>query len=180
MFYEPLLSALLTSTFIVSLLKLSTSLLVIVTHLQLLITLLGNLIQRFSLPNKPHNPKKSKQRIVLCIPFLGHLCFNIRNKINKLIKSHYPCIKLQFVYKSPKRLSFLFKYKDFFRPLFAQMLFISARVVAAMPLILVRPSEILRFAVMSTLGLIKVEESVPLPVLHPSGILSSNQVILEH
>ena len=100
-----------------SLLKLSTSLLVIVTHLQLLITLLGNLIQRFSLHTKPHNPKQGKQRIVLCIHFLGHLCFKICNKINKLIKSHYPCIKLQFVYKSPKRLSFLFKYKDFFTPL---------------------------------------------------------------
>ena len=37
-----------------------------------------------------------------------------------------------------------------------------------MPLIIVRHPEILTFAVMSTLILIKLEEFVPLPVLRPS------------
>ena len=74
----------------------------------------------------------------------------------------------------------LFKNKDSFLPLVCSNVIISTCVVAAVPLILVRPPEILRYVVLHTLGLIKVEEFVPLPVLHPSGIISSNQVILAH
>ena len=107
------------------------------------------------------------------------ITLKIRNNITKLIKSHYPDAKLQFVYKPSKRLSSLLKYKDFFPPLVSSNV-TSTRVVAAMPLIMVRPPEILRYVGLSTLGLIKVEEFVPLPVLHPSGIISSNQVILVH
>ena len=60
------------------------------------------------------------------------------------------------------------------------MLCISTHVVATMPLTMVRHPEILRFAVMSIFGLIKVDKVMPLPVLHPSGIISSNQVMLAH
>ena len=67
--------------------------------------------ERFSPSNKPPVPEQSKQRIVFCIPFLGHLSFKLRNNITKLIKSHYPDIKLQFIYKSPKRLSSIFKFR---------------------------------------------------------------------
>ena len=38
----------------------------------------------------------------------------IRNDINKLIKSHYPGIKLQFVFSASKRISPLSRYKDRF------------------------------------------------------------------
>ena len=60
---------------------------------------------------------KEKHRIVFCITFHGHHSFKIRNNITKLIKSHYPETKLQFVCRASKRLSLLFKYKDFFQPL---------------------------------------------------------------
>ena len=49
---------------------------------------------RFSPSNKPHNIEQSKHRMVFCIPFLGHHSFQIRNNITKLIKSHYPDVKL--------------------------------------------------------------------------------------
>ena len=68
--------------------------------------------ERFSPSKKPPVPEQNKQRIVFCIPFLGHLSFKLRNNITKLIKAHYPNVKLQFVYKSPKRLSSIFKIKD--------------------------------------------------------------------
>ena len=68
--------------------------------------------ERFSPSKKPPVPEQNKQRIVFCIPFLGHLSYKLRNNITKLIKAHYPNVKLQFVYKSPKRLSSIFKIKD--------------------------------------------------------------------
>ena len=83
--------------------------------------------------------------------FLGHLSSIIRNNITKLIKSHYPGIKLQLVYKARKRASSIFKYKDFFQPLVCANAIYSPHVVAPMPL-MARYSEILRFTVMSTVG----------------------------
>ena len=71
----------------------------------------------FSPSKKPPVPQQNKQRIVFCIPFLGHLSFKLHNNITKLIKAHYPNVKLQFVYKSPKQLSSIFKFKDLLPPL---------------------------------------------------------------
>ena len=70
--------------------------------------------ERFSPSNKPLNSDRNKLRVVFCIPYLGQLSFRLRNNINKLMKCYYPDLKLQFIYKSPKRLSSLFKYKDLF------------------------------------------------------------------
>ena len=103
--------------------------------------------ERFSPSNKPLNSDRNKLRVVFCIPYLGQLSFRLRNSINKLMKCHYPDLKLQFLYKSPKRLSSLFKYKDLFPTLVCSNVI---RVVAAMPLITVKQPGILRFAVVST------------------------------
>jgi len=67
------------------------------------------------------NSEQSKLCIVFCIPYLGQLSFKIHNNSTKLIKRHYPDTKLQFVYKSPRRLSSFFKYKDIFQPLVLSM-----------------------------------------------------------
>ena len=67
--------------------------------------------------NKPCNPEQDKQRIIFFLPYLGQFSFKLRNNIIKRIQDHYPNFKLQFVFKSPKCFSSLFKNKDIFPPL---------------------------------------------------------------
>ena len=42
----------------------------------------------------------------------GLLATIVRNDMSKLFKKYHPNLKLLFIYKSPKQLSFLLKYKD--------------------------------------------------------------------
>ena len=55
-----------------------------------------------------------QQRNIFCILYLPHLGFKFRNNLTKLFNKYYPNIKLQFVFKSPRRLSTLFAFKDCF------------------------------------------------------------------
>ena len=105
---------------------------------------------RFSPSNKPLNSDRNKLCVVFCIPYLGQLSFRLRNNINKLMKCHYPDLKLQFIYKSTKRLPLYLNTRTSSQLLCALMSFIGIRVVPAMPLITVKQPGILRFAVVST------------------------------
>ena len=49
-----------------------------------------------------------------CLPYLGNRSFTISNHIAKLIKAHYRNIQNKFIFKSAKRVSSLFQYKDHF------------------------------------------------------------------
>ena len=54
----------------------------------------------------------------LCLPFFsdfnGWSAFRIRSNIAKLVRIHYPDIKIQMVFRSAKRISSLLRYKDCF------------------------------------------------------------------
>ena len=67
---------------------------------------------QYILHTKPKDKGEGKSRITCCLPFLGNRSFRIRNNINKLIKDHYRDIQVQFIFKSTKRVSSLFRYKD--------------------------------------------------------------------
>lgn len=66
---------------------------------------------------KLHSPQPKAQTvqknvIYFCIPFLGSKSYNIRNKINKLIRDFYPQLSLRIVFQSPMTLSRCFRFKD--------------------------------------------------------------------
>ena len=67
---------------------------------------------QYILHTKPKDKVEGKSRITCCLSFLGNRSFRIRNNINKLIKDHYRDIQVQFIFKSTKRVSSLFQYKD--------------------------------------------------------------------
>ena len=56
--------------------------------------------------------KEDKQRILFFLPFLGQYSLRIKHNIDKLIRQCYPNVKLQFVFRSPRRLCDLFASKD--------------------------------------------------------------------
>jgi len=76
----------------------------------------------------------------------------LRNNFSKLLKFHYPEIKLQFKYKLPKCLSSFLNIRTSSHLLCVLMLSISLRVVAGMPLITVKQLRICRLSVVSIWG----------------------------
>ena len=81
------------------------------------VTLIDNVIRNFLnrqyIPcNKPKDKNEDKPRIICCLPFLGKRSFRIRNDITRLIKTHYLNTQVQFIFKSAKRISSMFQYKD--------------------------------------------------------------------
>ena len=52
--------------------------------------------------------------IIFCLPYLGHFSFRMRNNLTKLLKTHYPNIKVHIIFKSAKRVWSFFQYKDRF------------------------------------------------------------------
>ena len=67
---------------------------------------------QYILHTKRKDKGEGKPRITCCLPYLGNRSFRIRNNINKMIKAYYCEIKVQFIFKSAKRVSSLFQYKD--------------------------------------------------------------------
>ena len=106
--------------------------------------------KQFSKVSTSNKQEGKKTSITFCLPYLGTYSIRIKKSVIKLLKENFPDIKLQVVFRSPVRLSFLFKFKGAFRPLCAPVSFISTRVVAVMLLITVKQPGILRFVVWST------------------------------
>ena len=49
--------------------------------------------------------------LLIILPFLGHLSFEIRNKLNSYIRNQLPSYSLRIAFQSKTRLSSLFKFK---------------------------------------------------------------------
>ena len=67
---------------------------------------------QYILHTKPKDKGEGKPHFTCCLPYLGNRSFMIRNNITKLFKAHYRDIQVQFIFKSAKRVSSLFQYKD--------------------------------------------------------------------
>ena len=46
------------------------------------------------------------------IPYLGYSSFNLRNKLNKLVREFFPQVSLKVVFSPSKNIQSLFRYKD--------------------------------------------------------------------
>ena len=67
--------------------------------------------------NKLFVPKRiihtvDKKQVLLVLPFLGPLSFEIRSRLQKCLKKYIPYCSLQVVYQSKSRISNLFHFKD--------------------------------------------------------------------
>ena len=67
--------------------------------------------------NKLFIPKKcvqtaEKKQVLIVLPFLGPLSFEIRSRLQKCFKNYLPFCSLKVVYQSKNRLSSVFQFKD--------------------------------------------------------------------
>ena len=64
--------------------------------------------------NRPPAPQEAKTALLLCIPYLGRYSLQIKTRLCRIIKQCYPGIKLQVIFRSPKRIQSFFPFKDHF------------------------------------------------------------------
>ena len=59
-------------------------------------------------------PKKAEDKapLIFCLPYLGHYSLQVKTRLIRLVKQCYPKLKLEVIFTSPKRISFLFRFKD--------------------------------------------------------------------
>ena len=67
--------------------------------------------------NKLFVPKRiihtvDKKQVLLVLPFLGPLSFEIRSRLQKCLKNYIPYCSLKVVYQSKSKISDLFHFKD--------------------------------------------------------------------
>ena len=77
-----------------------------------------------------------KKQLLIILPFLGHLSFETRNRLNSCIRNQLPSCSLRIAFQSKTRFSSLFKFKESILNTFARILFINFRVVAGTQLIM--------------------------------------------
>ena len=53
-----------------------------------------------------------KKKLLIILPFLGHLSFETRNRLNSCIRNQLPSCSLRIAFQSKARLSSLFKFKE--------------------------------------------------------------------
>ena len=53
-----------------------------------------------------------KKQLLIILPFLGHLSFETRNRLNSCIRNQLPFCSLRIAFQSKTRLSSLFKFKE--------------------------------------------------------------------
>ena len=53
-----------------------------------------------------------KKQLLIILPFLGHLSFETRNRLNSCIRNQLPSCSLRIAFQSKTRLSSLFKFKE--------------------------------------------------------------------
>ena len=63
------------------------------------------------LPKKYYQTVEKKQLLII-LPFLGHLSFETRNRLNSCIRNQLPSCSLRIAFQSKIRLSSLFKFKE--------------------------------------------------------------------
>ena len=85
---------------------------------------------------------------MIILPFLGHLSFETRNRLNSCIRNQLPSCSLRIAFQSKTRLSSLFKFEESILKYLRSHLIYKFRVVAAAQLIMgklifVRASEYL-------------------------------------
>ena len=68
--------------------------------------------KQFSKVSTSNNQEGKKTSITFCLPYLGTYSIRIKKNVIKLLKENFPDVKLQVVFRSPVRLSSLFKFKD--------------------------------------------------------------------
>ena len=61
---------------------------------------------------RPPAPQEAKTALLFCIPYLGRYSLQIKTRICTIIKQCYPGIKLQVIFRSPKRIQSFFPFKD--------------------------------------------------------------------
>ena len=84
-----------------------------------------------------------KKQLMIILPFLGHLSFETRNRLNSCIRNQLPSCSLKIAFQSKTHLSSLFKFKEgipkyLHIPKYLPILFINFRLVAATQLIMVK------------------------------------------
>ena len=65
-------------------------------------------------PKKPVSNSEERRTVLFSLPFLGQFSLQVKTKLVKLLKQCYPDVKFQVIFKSPRRLSSLFRFKDRF------------------------------------------------------------------
>ena len=73
--------------------------------------------KQFSKVSTSNEQESKKTSITFCLPYLGTYSIRIKKNVIKLLKENFPDVKLQVVFRSPIRLSSLFKFKDRFSTL---------------------------------------------------------------
>ena len=61
---------------------------------------------------RPPALQEAKTALLFCMPYLGRYSLQIKTKIYRIIKQCYPGIKLQVIFRSPKRIQSFFPFKD--------------------------------------------------------------------
>ena len=62
--------------------------------------------------NRPKLATAEKKVLTLVLPYLGDISLQTRTKIQKALKGTLNCCKLQIVFKSQRKLSHVFRFKD--------------------------------------------------------------------
>ena len=84
-----------------------------------------------------------KNQVLLVLPFLGPLSFEIRSRLQKCFKNYIPYCSLKVVYQSRSRISNLFNFKDVVNTkLSSHIVYKFICVVATTQLIMVKLKEI--------------------------------------
>ena len=83
-----------------------------------------------------------KKQVLIVLPFLGPLSFEIRSRLQKCLKSYIPYCSLKVVYQSKNRLSSVFQFKDKIADCKLSLHLVNFCVVAATQLIVVKLKDI--------------------------------------
>ena len=79
-----------------------------------------------------------KKQLLIILPFLGHLSFETRNRLNSCIRNQLPFCSLRIAFQSKTHLSSLFKFKESIPKYFRSHLASRIIVAAATQLIMVK------------------------------------------
>lgn len=79
------------------------------------LSILDRVIKKFWLKmycRKPSIQGCSKFPVLICLPFTGVHCLDLRSKISRFVRNYYPQASVRFVFQTKRRIRNLFVYKD--------------------------------------------------------------------
>ena len=108
---------------------------------QLYISVLRSFLGRLHII-KPTLATVEKKSLYLVLPYLGPISLQVKTKKRNAMKNTLNCCKLQVIFKSERKLSNIFRFKDRVPYNLVQEWFMNIRVVDAIILIMVRKRDI--------------------------------------